>query len=48
MVVLKIIWFLVNLVSLWFLPIYIIYSYIPNKNIKEGINDWLDESADDI
>ncbi len=48
MVIFKIIWLLINLVSLWFLPIYIIYCYIPNKNIEEGINDWLDESINDF
>ena len=31
-----------------FLPTYYIWCWKPNKSIKEGLKDWIDESADDF
>lgn len=36
------------LILIWFLPIYYIWCWKPNKSIKAGLNDWIDESADDF
>ena len=36
------------LILIWFLPIYYIWCWKPNKSIKEGLKDWIDESADDF
>lgn len=33
----------VGLVTVWLLPVIIIWCIKPNKSIQDGLRDWLDE-----
>lgn len=43
MIFFKVYFYLDLIAFLWIMPILIMYCFIPNKGIKEGLTEWFNE-----